>query len=162
DPAAYPSSAASLVMPLQDIAAFANYAGADAAAPVGTIRVRVAGGSGGNAVSRERVRAVATEIVRATGLHGDVVFGAAAITRTVDLATGRNGSQALQVREVWYRSEPQTAVTTALDPHRAALAVLVLLIGAAFLAEGGRAAQRARRRELMTLRALGWPRRQLS
>jgi hypothetical protein len=114
-----------------------------------------------NAVARERVRAVATEIVRATGLRVDVVFAAAAITRTVDLASGPNGPSALQVREVWYRGEPQTAVTTALDPRRAALALLVLLIGAAFVAEGGRAAQRARRRDLVTLRALGWPRRQL-
>jgi len=91
-----------------------------------------------------------------------VVFGTAAVTRSIDLAASRDGLPGLHVREVWYRSEPQTTVTTALDPRRATLAALVLLIGAAFVTNGGYAARRAGQRELMTLRALGWPRHQLS
>src|SRR5262249_8832499 len=160
-PAGYPSAGASLVMPVQDIGAFAGYTGTAAGAPVGTIRVRVAGASAGNAESLERIRAVATEIVRATGLDVDVLFTAAAITRTVDLTAHRNGQPALNVQETWYRSEAQTTVATALDPRRVALAVLVLLVGTAFAANASEAARRARRRELLILRALGWRRSQL-
>ncbi len=117
DPGAYPGSAASLIMPLADIGAFTRgYAGAKDAAPIGVIRVRVAGAAGDAAASQERVRAVAQEIVRATGLHVQAVLGATSTTRVVDLPAGLHGRPPLQVDEVWYRSEIETTVWSGLGP----------------------------------------------
>src|SRR3984957_19013351 len=84
DPGAYPGSAASLVVPLADIGAFTRgYAGRSGAAAIGVIRVRVAGAAGDGAASQDRIRAVAQEIVRATGLHVQAVLGATSTTRVV-------------------------------------------------------------------------------
>jgi putative ABC transport system permease protein len=164
DPAGYPNPAATLVMPLQDISAFtaaASYTDVDARAPIGSIRVRVANATGDDALSQERIRAVADEIVRATGLDVEVTLAATAVPRTVALPAGRLGRPPLLLSEVWYRSDTATIVVTAVDPTRIALAALILLAGAAFFGNAARAALRARRRDLATLTALGWPRRQL-
>jgi putative ABC transport system permease protein len=165
NPAGYPSPGATLVMPLQDIRAFTAsgaYTGVRIAAPIGSIRVRVAGATGDDALSRERVRLVAQEIVRATGLPVDVTLAASATMRTIDLAAGRDGRPALSLREVWYRSDTSTTVSTAVDPRSVALAATVLLIGCAFVASGMMAALRRRRRDAATLRALGWGRRHVA
>jgi putative ABC transport system permease protein len=164
NPAGYPSPGATLVMPLQDIGAFtaaAAYSGTDAAAPIGSIRVRVAGVTGDDAMSRERVSMVAQEIVRATGLRVDVTLAASATTRTIDLATG-GGRPTLRLHEVWYRSDTSTAVSSSVDPRSIVLSAGVLLIGSAFVASGVMATLRHRRREVATLRALGWRRRRLA
>jgi hypothetical protein len=164
DPAGYPNSAATLVMPLQDIFAFtaaASYTDVNARAPIGSIRVRVANATGDDALSQERIRAVADEIVRATGLDVEVTLAATAVTRTVALPAGRLGRPPLRLREVWYRSDTATIVVTAVDPGRIALSALILLAGAALFGNAARAALRARRRDLATLTALGWQRRQL-
>jgi hypothetical protein len=164
DPAGYPNPAATLVMPLQDISAFtaaASYTDVDARAPIGSIRVRVANATGDDALSQERIRAVADEIVRATGLDVEVTLAATAVTRTVALPAGRLGRPPLLLSEVWYRSDTATTVVTAIDPSRIALSALILLAGAAFFGDAAAAALRARRRDLATLTALGWRRRQL-
>ena len=164
DPAGYPNPAVTLVMPLQDISAFtaaASYTDVDARAPIGSIRVRVANATGDDALSRERIRAVADEIVRATGLEVEVTLAATAVPRTVALPAGRLGRPPLRLREVWFRSDTATIVVTAVDPSRIALSALILLAGAAFFGNAAGAALRARRRDLATLTALGWPRRQL-
>ena len=161
DPAGYPSPGATLVMPLQDIGAFtaaSAYTHTDAAAPIGSIRVRVTDATGDGAVSQARIRMVAQEIVRATGLQVDVTLAASAATPTIDLAAGRDGRPALRLREIWYRSDTRTTVSAAVDPQSVALSGAVLLAGSAFAASGSRATLRRRRRELATLRALGWRR----
>jgi hypothetical protein len=162
DPGAYPGSAASLVMPLADIGAFTRgYAGGNDAAPIGLIRVRVAGAAGDAAASQNRIRAVAQEIVRATGLHVQAVLGATATTRVVDLPAGLHGRPPLQVDEVWYRSGIETTVWSGLGPDSIVLAELELLAGEMVIGWGAWRLMRARRGELATLRALGWRRRQL-
>lgn len=164
NPAGYPSPGATLVMPLQDIGAFTMaraYTGTDAAAPIGSIRIRVAGATGDDALSRERVRLVAQEIVRATGLPVDVTLAASATTRTIDLATG-TGRPVLRLHEVWYRSDTSTAVSSSVDPRSIVLSAGVLLIGSAFVASSVMATTRHRRREVTTLRALGWRRRRVA
>jgi hypothetical protein len=128
------SGLATLVMPLQDIAAFTKagaYAGADPSLPIGSIRVVVRGGAGDDALSFARVRAVAQEIVRATGLHVDVTVAGAA------------------------------RVAVGLDPGHLEMASLVLLPGLTFFVNGISATLHKRRRELQTLRALGWRRGQV-
>lgn len=68
DPGDFANAAATLVMPLADIGALTTgYQGTNAAAPIGAIRVRVAGVTGDDPASQDRVRQVAQEIVRATG-----------------------------------------------------------------------------------------------
>ena len=162
DPGAYPGSAASLVVPLADIGAFTrDYSGLNDAAPIGLIRVRVAGAAGDDGVSQDRIRAVAQEIVRATGLHVQAVLGATATTRVVDLPAGLHGRPPLQVDEVWYRSDIETTVWSGLGPDSIVLAELELLAGEMVIGWGAWRLMRARRGELATLRALGWRRRQL-
>jgi hypothetical protein len=162
DPGAYPGSAASLVVPLADIGAFTSgYAGVNGAAPIGVIRVRVAGAAGDTAASENRIRAVAQEIVRATGLNVQAVLGSTATTRVVDLPAGLHGRPPLRVAEVWYRSDIRTTVWTGLGPGSIALSGLELLTGQVIIAWGIWRLIRARRGELATLRALGWRRRQL-
>jgi putative ABC transport system permease protein len=165
NPAGYPSPGATLVMPLQDIGAFTApgaYTHTDARAPIGSIRVRVAGVTGDDALSQARVRMVAQEIVRATGLDVDVTLAASAATRTIDLAAGLDGRPALQLSEIWYRSDTRTTVSSALDPLSVALSTAVLLVGSVFVVSGSSATLRRRRRELSTLRALGWRRRRVA
>jgi putative ABC transport system permease protein len=162
DPGAYPGAAASLVMPLADIGAFTGgYAGVKDAAPIGVIRVRVAGAAGNAAASQDRIRAVAQEIVRATGLHVQVVLGTTATTRVVDLPAGLHGRPPLQVDEVWYRNDLQTTVWSGLGPDSIVLAELELLAGEIVIAWGVWRLMLGRRGELATLRALGWRRGQL-
>jgi hypothetical protein len=162
DPGAYPGSAASLVVPLSDIGSFTHgYAGVNDTAPIGVIRVRVAGAAGDTAASQNRIRAVAQEIVRTTGLHVQVVLGTTATTRVVDLPAGLHGRPALEVDEVWFRSGIVTTVWSGLGPDSIALAELELLAGELVIAWGAWRVMRTRRGELATLRALGWRRRQL-
>jgi putative ABC transport system permease protein len=165
NPAGYPSPGATLVMPLQDIGAFTaagSYTHTDERAPIGSIRVRVAGVTSDNAMSQARVRMVAQEIVRATGLQVDVTLAASAATRTIDLAAGHDGRPALTVSEIWYRSDTRTMVSSAVDPRSVGLSTTVLLVGSVFVVSGSSATLRRRRRELSTLRALGWRRRRVT
>jgi len=163
NPAGYPSPGATLVMPIQDVGAFtgSNYTDTDASAPIGSIRIRVTGATSDDALSRERVRVVAQEIVRATGLHVQVTLAASADARTIDLPA--DGSMpALSLSETWYRADTSTTVSSAVDPRSVALSALLLLIGAALAASGVTAMLRSQRRELATLRALGWRRRHVA
>ena len=162
NPGGYPGSAASLVVPLADIGAFTSgFTGANDAAPVGAIRVRVAGAAGDTAASQDQIRAVAQEIVRATGLHVQAVLGSTATTRVVDLPPGLHGRPALLVDEVWYHSDVRTTVWSGLGQDSMVLSALVLLAGEVVLAWGTWQVMCGRRSELATLRALGWQRRQL-
>jgi putative ABC transport system permease protein len=163
DPGGFPNAAATLVMPLADIGTVtAGYKGTNAAAPIGVIRVRVAGVTGVDTASQDRVRQVAQEIVRATGLHVDAVFAQTATTKVVDLPTGLHGRPPLRVDEVWYVTGTRTTVQTGVDRRSMSLSELDLMAGEVVLAWGLWRLMGARRRELATLRALGWRRRQVS
>jgi hypothetical protein len=163
DPADYARSAASLVVPLADIGAFTSgYAGAASTAPIGVIRVRVAGAGGDTAASEDKISAVAQEIVRATGLSVQPVLGTTVTTREVALPAGLHGRPPLLVDEVWYRSDVRTTVWTGLGLDSIVLVELQLFAGEVGIGWGTWRLLRSRRRELATLRALGWPRRQLA
>jgi len=168
DPADYGRSGASLVIPLADIGAFTHgYSGAASPGqastrPIGTIRVRVAGAQGDTAASEDKISAVAQEIVRATGLHVQPVLGTTVTTRVVALPAGLHGRPPLLVDEVWYRSDVRTTVWTGLGLDSLVLVELQLLAGEVGIGWGTWRLLRSRRRELATLRALGWRRRQLA
>jgi hypothetical protein len=158
-PGGYLDPAASLVMPLADIGAFTGgYGDADHAAPIGVIRVRVAAAAGG-AASLDRIRAVADKIVRATGLRVDAVSATAA-TQVINLPAGLHGRPPLRVDEPWYRSGTSTTVAAGVDRQSIVLSELELLAAEVLIVKCVWELLRARRRDIATLRALGWGRRQ--
>lgn len=132
-----------------------------AAAPLGSIRVRVKGVVGVDALSRERVRKVAQEITDDTGLAVDVVVGSSPTPVTVGLPAGKYGRPALNLEEGWVLKGVGVALLQAVDRKSIALFALILAVCSLFMVNAASAAVRARRTELGVLACLGWSRRQL-
>src|SRR5436309_331807 len=139
--------------PFKDPKAFE---GSDPRAPISVIRVRVAGVTGPDPVSRERVRRVAQAIRARTGLAVDITAGSSLHPLLVELPPGRFGRPALTLREGWTKKGVAFAIVTALDRKSLALFVLILVVSALFLANGAFASVRSRRTEIGTLLCLGW------
>ncbi|MFF2022798.1 FtsX-like permease family protein [Streptomyces sp. NPDC058171] len=131
------------------------------AAPVSAIRVRVAGVTGADEVSRERVRIAAEEIQARTGLHVDVVLGSSPVARSVVLPAGENGRPELRLTEWWSKKNVATQIIEASDAKSLVLLVLVLVVCTLFVANAAASAVRSRRGELGLLAAVGWQRRHL-
>jgi hypothetical protein len=123
---------------------------------ISAIRVRVAGVTGIDAVSRERIRQAAERIAAATGLDVDVTAGASGAPTPVDLPAGRFGRPLLALSELWVRKGVATQVLTAVDRKSVVLFGLILVVCALFVANAASAAVRARRSELGVLASLGW------
>ncbi|HKD98119.1 MAG TPA: FtsX-like permease family protein, partial [Micromonosporaceae bacterium] len=130
--------------------------------PISAIRVRVAGVTGVDPVSRERVRLAAQQIQAATGLDVDITVGSSPSPQTIDLPAGKYGRPALSLSEGWTRKGVAVAVIRAVDRKSVVLFVLILVVCTLFLANAVTAAVRDRRRELAVLACLGWPRRRLA
>jgi hypothetical protein len=133
--------------------------GRQARAPISAIRVRVAGVTGADRESRERVRLVAEKIAQHTGLAVDVVLGSSPSPQTVALPAGEHGRPALTLREWWSRKHVVTSLVHAVERKSIALLLLILVTCALFIGNASAAAVRSRRAELGVLSALGWPRR---
>lgn len=141
-------------------------------APVSAVRVRVAGVTGADPVSRERIRLAAEQIQQATGLAVDVTAGSSpAATRislpaaqsandaaTDDLTDGAvtNGTPALVVTEQWTQKGVAAAIITAIDKKSLTLFILILASAALAIAISANAAVRARRTQLGVLACVGW------
>jgi putative ABC transport system permease protein len=123
---------------------------------ISAVRVRVAGVTGIDALSRERIRQAAERIAAATGLDVDITAGASGAPTPLDLAAGRFGRPPLALSELWVRKGVAARVLTAVDRKSVLLFVLILVVCALFVANAASAAVRARRRELGVLSALGW------
>ncbi|MER7005610.1 FtsX-like permease family protein [Dactylosporangium sp. NPDC000555] len=136
-------------------------AGLSTAAPIGTIRVRLAGALGPDALSRERLRAAAELINQQTGLHVDIAAGGSAAVVPAELAAGAHGRPALTVRDPWLQPGVATVVVSAIDRKSLLLAGLVLVTCVLAVANATGAAVRTRTSELAVLACLGWPRRRL-
>jgi putative ABC transport system permease protein len=134
------------------------FEGADADAPISVIRVRIAGVTGPDELSRERIRAVAEQIRERTGLAVDVTAGSSPTPMTVDLAAGEFGRPSLTLREGWVKKGVSVAILDAVDRKSLVLFVLVLVSSGLFLANGALASARARRTDIGTLLCLGWSR----
>lgn len=132
-----------------------------AAAPIGSIRVRVNGVVGIDALSRERVRKVAQSITDRTGLSVDVVVGSSPTPVGVALPAGKFGRPALNLNEGWVLKGVGVALLQAVDRKSVALFGLILAVCSLFMVNAASAAVRARRTELGVLACLGWSRRQL-
>ena len=124
--------------------------------PISVIRVRVAGLTGPNALSRERINLVAQQIAARTGLDVDIVAGSSPQPTTVDLPAGRFGQPALDLSEGWVKKGVAVAILTALDRQSVTLFALILVVCVLFVGNAATAAVRSRRRELGVLACLGW------
>jgi hypothetical protein len=140
-----------------------RFAGTDsqATAPIGSIRVRVAGLRGTVQQQLMKIAAVGQEIRQATGLQVIVTAGASPEPVTVALPATTFGRPALQVSERWTAVMVALVVLQQADRESLALFALILVVCALFLAEAALAGVRGRRTEIGVLRALGWGRRQV-
>ena len=140
-----------------------RFAGTDsqAAAPIGSIRVRVAGLRGTVQQQLMKIAAVGQEIRQATGLQVIVTAGASPEGVTVTLPATTFGRPALQVTEQWTAVMVALVVLQQADRESLALFALILVVCALFLAEAALAGVRGRRTEIGVLRAMGWGRRQV-
>ncbi|WP_173039538.1 hypothetical protein [Phytohabitans flavus] len=131
NPAGYPAGAPTMLMPLSRIDAFTDpavFSNVNQAAPVSAVRVRVAGVTGTDALGRERVRTVADEIRRATGLQVSVTLGATPAQVTVTVPAGQHGRPQLSVTETWYRESAAAVNVQALELKSRILLLAVLLV----------------------------------
>lgn len=129
-------------------------------APISSIRVRVAGVTGIDPVSRERVRTAAQAIESATGLDVDITVGSSPSAQTIALPAGKFGRPALALSENWVKKGVATAIVDAVNKKSLVLFVLVLVVCALFVANAAFASVRTRITELGVLSCLGWrPRR---
>jgi len=133
-----------------------------AADAISAVRVRVAGVTGFDDLSRERVRLVAEDIAAATGLDVEVMLGASGSPQTIELPAGRYGRPELRLHELWSKKGVAAAIVQAIDRKSAILFGLILVVCVLFVANAAAAAVRDRRRELAVLACLGWPRHRLA
>ncbi|MCW2995911.1 MAG: transporter permease, partial [Conexibacter sp.] len=144
-----------------DSGVYGHETAAQAGAPISVIRVRVAGVTGPDKVSRERLRVAAETIAKRTGLQVDVVSGASPTAVTVDLPASRLGRPAVALRESWMKKGVATVILNAVDRKSLILFLLVLVVCALFCVNATAAAVRTRATELGILACVGWPRRKL-
>lgn len=163
NPAGYLQSPPLMLTTLASLSAFTNPdafrfpAGSRSPqAPISVVRVRVAGVTGADAVSRERVRLVAEQIQRLTGLDVDITVGSSPRPITISLPASAHGAPPLRLTENWVQKGVAAALITAIDRKSLALFVLILLTSALAVAISATAAVRSRRTELGALSCLGW------
>src|SRR6202046_1900067 len=158
----YVSQPADLITTLAALPALqhAGYYGSsvDTDDPISVIRVRVAGVTGPNNVSLERIKEVAQQIEVRTHLDVDIVAGSSPAPTTVDLPAGKYGQPALTLTEDWVKKGVAVAILTAVDKNSVVLFALILIVCVLFVANSASAAVRGRRRELGVLACLGWTR----
>lgn len=130
--------------------------------PLSAIRIRVAGVTGPDEVSLERVRSVAQMVSTRTGLDVDVTLGSSPAPQSVTLPAGSFGRPQLSLQEQWTKKGVATLILKAIDHKSTFLFGLILIVCLLFLVNGVSAAVRDRRRELAILATLGWPRRRLA
>jgi putative ABC transport system permease protein len=137
------------------------YRDVPAADPISVIRVRVAGVTGPDALSRERINAVAQQIAQRTGLDVDVVAGSSPSPVIIDLPAGKFGQPPLTLSENWAKKGVAVAILNAVDKKSLMLFTLILVVCVLFVGNAATAAVRGRRRELGVLAAVGWRRSRL-
>ena len=135
------------------------YRGTSPNAPISTIQVRVKGVTGPNGSSLTRIDRVARQIAQRTGLTVDITAGSSPTSERIALAAGKFGEPRMLVDQRWTKKDVAVSITRALHSRDLALLLLTLLVCGLSIASATSAAVRARRREIATLRALGWPRR---
>jgi ABC-type antimicrobial peptide transport system permease subunit len=157
NPAGYIQNPPALLVSLDALDSFyASYKGLNQTAPVSAVRIRVAGVTGVDPVSRERIRVAAEQIHQVTGLDVDITLGSSVTYRTVALPATTMGTPAIQLKEAWVKKGVAVAISDALDTKSLALFILVVISAALTVAIAATASVRARHRELAILSCLGW------
>jgi putative ABC transport system permease protein len=131
---------------------------AQAAAPIGSVRVRVSGLRGSVRERLDKIGAIGAEIRKDTGLPVIVTAGASPHLVTINLPQGKFGRPELALNEDWTQTAVALVVLNQVDKESLALFVLILLVCGFFLGAASLASVRGRRSEIGTLRALGWGR----
>jgi putative ABC transport system permease protein len=144
-------------LPTLESSRYAGTAGL-ARAPISVIRVRVAGVTGPNQASLNRIKTVADQIEIRTHLTVDIVAGSSPAPTTIALPADPFGTPALLVSEGWVKKGVAITILNAVDRSSVVLFVLILVVCALFVANSAAAAVRGRRHELGVLAALGWTR----
>ena len=116
--------------------------------PISVVRVRVAGVTGPDPVSLERIREAAQQIEVRTGLDVDIVAGSSPSPTTIDLPAGKFGQPPLTLSEDWVKKGVAVAILSAIDKNSLVLFALILIVCVLFVANSASAAIRGRRREL--------------
>jgi putative ABC transport system permease protein len=156
NPAGYLTSPPLVITTLAALPAVLDEASPAARQPISAIRVRVAGVTGPDEVTLERIRLVAERIATATGLDVDITFGSSPQPQAVALPAGRFGRPDLLLYEGWSRKGVAVQIAQAVDRKSVLLFALILVVCALALANAVLAAVRDRRRELAVLACLGW------
>lgn len=126
--------------------------------PLSAVRIKVRDADIGTPAGRERIRVVAEEIQRRTGLDVDVTAGSSPAPTTVALPASSLGQPAMKISEPWSRKGVAALVTTAVNKKSLMLFVLILASTALAVAMSANAAVRARRTELGVMSCIGWRR----
>jgi hypothetical protein len=158
------SQPVNLITTLSALPALENspaYTGVPAADPISVIRVKVAGVTGPDALSRERISVVAQQIAQRTGLDVDIVAGSSPSPVTIEVPSGKFGQPPLTLSENWVKEGVAVAILKAVDKTSVALYILILVVCVLFVGNAATAAVRGRRRELGVLAAVGWRRSRL-
>jgi putative ABC transport system permease protein len=134
------------------------FRGSNSSAPISVIRIRVAGVNGPDALSQARIKSVALAVHERTGLDVDITAGSSPHPIKVDLPAGKFGRPQLSVKEGWIKKGVAVSFLRAVDRKSWVLLALILVIGVVFVANATYASVRTRRREIGTLRCLGWSR----
>jgi putative ABC transport system permease protein len=136
--------------------AYSGLPASERAAPLAAIRVKVAGVTGPDQLSLERIKVVAQRIHAATGLTVDITAGSSPHPVLITLPNGKFGRPQLLLREGWSKKGVTVSFLRALDRKDVALFALILVVCAFFLGNGAFASVRARRSEIGALLTLGW------
>ena len=157
NPGGYVQQPASALVDMSSLPSFWGiYGGLNQQAPVGAIRVRVAGITGVGPVDRERIRQVADQIATETGLDVDITIGSSPQEKLVSLPATASGTPALLLKERWTKKGVAVAIVNAIDTKSGILSLLVLVSCLLTVGLLARSSIRARRRELGTLACIGW------
>lgn len=157
NPAGYVQSPPAVLVSLKALPLFWKHVpDLNQTAPVSSVRVRVAGVTGITPADRERIRVVAEQIQKATGLAVDITAGASLANQPVTLPAAASGTPALVVNEQWTKKGVAVAIADAVDGKSVFLLALVLASSALTVWLTATASVRSRRRELGTLSCLGW------
>ncbi|WP_067282132.1 FtsX-like permease family protein [Streptomyces jeddahensis] len=156
NPGGYLATPPQLLTTLESVEAVTGPDSPHAEDPISAVRVRVAGVSGMDAASRERIRKVAETITNRTGLEVDITAGSSPAPQRVELARGTFGRPALALTENWTAKGTAVALVEAADRKSVLLFGLVLGVCAMFLGNAVAASVRTRQRELAVLACTGW------
>lgn len=124
--------------------------------PFNAIRIRVAGVTGADEISREKARLTAERIERKTGLVVDIMLGASPAMQQVVLPAGRYGRPEVLLDTEFTKKSVVATIVESVDKKSLFLSVLVLGVSLLFVCNIVIAMIRARRSEFAVRRALGW------